>query len=155
MDLKMIETGDGGDLVLLGNDLAQINGLQNMPYLGLFGGNVEASTSGPKIPDQQAFDWWGNNLLNPNQPAVQSNSTFERALSEIPLSSHGRLLLEQAVKKDLGFMSSFAGISVSASISVPDRIEVSIKIQEPNNKQSTELVFIWDGTKSELTQIVE
>jgi phage gp46-like protein len=155
MDLKVIETGNGGDLVLLGNDLVQINGFQNMPYLGLFGGNVEASTQGPKIPDQQAFDWWGNNLFMPNQSKIQLNSYFERALIEIPLSSRGRLLLEQAAKRSLAFMESFSGLSVSASITGPDRIELIVKIQEPNNKQSTELVFIWDGTKSELTQITE
>ena len=35
-DLKMVETGDGGDFVLVGADLQLIDGFQNMPYLGCF-----------------------------------------------------------------------------------------------------------------------
>ena len=40
-DLQIIENGDGGDAVLNGNDLSIIDGFQNMPYLGMFGGNVD------------------------------------------------------------------------------------------------------------------
>ena len=37
MDLKLIETGNGGDLVKLGDNLELINGFQNMPYLAKIG----------------------------------------------------------------------------------------------------------------------
>ncbi|MBL4810412.1 MAG: hypothetical protein JKY43_10205, partial [Phycisphaerales bacterium] len=57
-DLRIIENGDGGDAVLNGNDLEIINGFQNMPYLGMFGGNIKASTVGEKVENEQAFDWW-------------------------------------------------------------------------------------------------
>lgn len=148
----MIENGSGGDLVLLGNDLAMINGLQNMPYLGMFGGNPDQITTGPKIADQQAFDWWGNQLLYPNLPAIQFNSLLEKKLQQVALSSQGRLQIEQTIKKDLAFMTNFAGVTVDVSIAAPERIDINIKIQEPNNKQSTELAYIWDSTNSELTE---
>lgn len=152
MDLKMVESGNGGDLVLVGNDLAKINGFQNMPYLAMFGGNPEQSTTGPKIGDEQAFDWWGNQLLIPNQQIIQFNSLLEKKLSEVALSSNGRQQIEQAVRRDISFINSFATTSVSVSIASAERIDINITIQEPNNKQSTEFVYIWDSTKSELIQ---
>lgn len=152
MDFKLIETGSGGDLVLNGNDLAVVNGFQNMPYLGMFGGNVEQSTGEPKSIDEQSSDWWGNFLLYPNKPVIQFNSLLQRKLTEVALSSSGRLQIEQAVKTDLQFMTKFSTLSVDVSITAPERIEILIKIQEPNNKQTTELVYIWDSTKNELSQ---
>lgn len=150
-DLKLIESGNGGDLVLLGNDLAMIGGLQNMPYLASWGGNPEQSTAGPKIADQQAFDWWGNNLLYPNKSAIQFNSLLEKKLLTVVLSSQGRQEIEQTIKKDLAFMTAFSGVTVDVSIVSNNRIDINIKLQEPNNNQSTELNYIWDSTNQELT----
>jgi len=151
-DLKVVENGDGGDLEQLGADLAVIGGLQNMVYLGLFGGNVEQSTEGAKPEDEEAFDWWGNNLLMPNDKSIQFNSGFERALREIPLNSAGRIELEEIAKSDLEFMSDFAIVTVTISIETEDRLEIFVRAQEPDNLQSTEFIFIWDATKEELTE---
>jgi len=147
----MIESGDGGDLVFNGTDLVVINGFQNMPYIGMFGGNVDQSTTGPKLPDEQAFDWWGNDLFMPAKPKIQINSNLERTLKNTALNSSGRIQIEQAVKKDLDFMKDFAIVSVIASIKGPDRLQIDIKIQEPNNLQTTEQTFIWDSTNQELS----
>lgn len=43
-DLKLKETGSGGDLIFNGNDLEVVEGFQNMPYLGIYGGNLEQNT---------------------------------------------------------------------------------------------------------------
>ncbi len=150
-DIKIVENGNGGDWELKGNDLAMIDGFQNMPYLAMFGGNVEASTSGPKIPDEQALDWWGNNLLDANNYSVQMNSELERMLNNVALSSEGRLLIKQAAMKDLQFMTAFSILTVDVSLPLLDRVKIEIKIQEPTNKQSTEFVYLWDATKQELT----
>ena len=58
MDLKLIETGNGGDLVKNSKDLEVIFGFQNMPYLALFGGNPGFSTPTQRPENSQAFDWW-------------------------------------------------------------------------------------------------
>ena len=137
-DLKLIETGDGGDVVLLGNDLQVITGFQNMPYIGMFGGNVEADTEGPKPENEQAFDFWGNNLLFPNDQSIQFNSEFERRLTEVALNSAGRLQLEQSAKRDLDFMSDFAIVDIETAITDNDRLEMLITIQEPDNLSATE-----------------
>jgi hypothetical protein len=150
-DLKMIETGNGGDLVLAGNDLEIINGFQNMPYLGLFGGNVEASTQGAKPDGELAFDYWGNNLLMENDKTIQFNSEFEKRLTDVIINSAGRIQLERTIKTDLDFMANFSILSAEVFLVSNDRIQINITIKEPDNLQSNELVYIWDATKDELT----
>jgi len=92
VDLNIVETNDGGDCVLLSNDVQLISGLQNMPYIGMFGGNVEQSTEGPKITEQ-TFDFWGNFLFHPTEQPIWFNSkTFllntSDAADETPFADH-------------------------------------------------------------------
>lgn len=147
----MQENNNGGDLVLEGNTMKLANSFQNMPYLAMFGGNPEQSTTGPKEEGEQAFDWWGNYLLMSQQPDVQLNSIFERTITQVALSSAGRLQLERAVKEDIKFMEAFALVAVTVTIEDVDRIKIFIELQEPDNLQSTVFVYIWDNAKQELT----
>lgn len=150
-DLKIIETGDGGDAVLLNNDLVLIDGFQNMPYLGMFGGNVEQSTTGTIEPNEQQFDWWANNLLMQNDYSIQFNSLLEKTLKSVPLTPSGRLEIINVVKDDLSFFKDFSTISIDARIVSVDMIEINIKIQEPNNLESNDFTYIWNATDNELT----
>jgi len=149
MDLHISETGNGGDLQMKGNDICVIFGLENMPYLGIFGGNIEGSTTGPKVENQQSNDWWGNNLLMPNNPSIQFNSTAEKMLQEVALNSSGRVKIEQALKKDLEFMSDFADILISSSITATDKLEIALKVNEPKNLQAKEFAYIWEQTETD------
>lgn len=149
-DLKMIETGDGGDYILKGSNLELIEGFENMPYLALFGGNVESSTREFRATEQR-FDWWGNALLMYNNTAIQMNSSTERILNNSALSSSARLQIEQAIKTDLEFFKGFSTVNVKASITATDRVEINIEILEPDTQDSTEFVYIWDATERELT----
>jgi phage gp46-like protein len=151
MDLKVIESGNGGDLVKNPKDLAVISGLGNMVYLALFGGNTEASTPTRRLPSEQDFSWWGNSLFFPNDPGIQFNSLTERRLNEVALTSSGRVQIEQAVIKDLEFMKDFAEVEVSASIPATDQIEIYVKVTQPDNQQEQEFTFLWDATNNELT----
>lgn len=147
----MQENNNGGDLVLEGNTMKLANSFQNMPYLATFGGNPEQSTVGPKEEGEQAFDWWGNYLLMSQQPDVQFNSAFERMITQVALSSAGRLQLQRAVKEDIKFMEAFALVTVTVTIEDVDRVKIFIELQEPDNLQSTVFVYIWDSAKQELT----
>ena len=82
MDLRVIETKNGGDLVSKKRDLSVIEGFENMPYLALFGGCTEQSTPLLRVKSEQAFDWWGNNLFFPNDQSKQLNSITERILTK-------------------------------------------------------------------------
>lgn len=154
-DLAIIENGEGGDLVLTGNGLAVQDGWGNMPYLALFGGNVEASTT-KRLATQQAFDFWANSTLFDQDESVQMNSETERVLMEVVLNSAGRARIQQAVERDLKFMQDFATIKVSVTIEGIDRVNISIKVKEPDNlkgrssDQYRAFIFIWDATKKEL-----
>lgn len=134
-DLEIIETGNGGDLVLLRNDLSVVNGIDNMPYLGMFGGNVAASTTAERAAD--AKDWWGNNLLMQSDFAIQFNSIVEKTLNTTGLSSSGRVIIENAIIEDLQFLAPVAKIKVSVSIVATDRINVDIKISTDIGKEQS------------------
>ena len=143
-DVKMYETGNGGDIMILGNDLESCFSFKNMPYLGMFGGNVEQITSQVGQNDEQRFDWWGNAFQSENS---QFNSITENRLITTPLTSEGRTFIENSVKFDLQFMGAFSVISVTVRIISDDWLNISILVQEPTNTQGLEFQFIWDAAK--------
>lgn len=118
--------GNGGDLSQLGNDLAVVYGMENWFYLAMFGGNKEASTTNTPVAD--AKDYWGNNLLMPNDFSIQFNSETERALDKTALTSAGRVVIENAIKADLQFLKPQSTFTVDVQIVATDRINVTIKI---------------------------
>lgn len=151
MDLQLIETGNGGDNLKNGNDLALIYGWENMPYIAMFGhrgGVTKTSYSNNEFRG----DWWGNSLLHPQDPAVQINSLTEDALHNTPLTSAGRLLIEEAIKADLAFMQPFAEVTVTTAITGVDKFRIDLLVKKPDNLEQKQYIFIWDATLQELTQ---
>jgi hypothetical protein len=153
MDLELVETYNGGDLVKTAKDVSVINGFQNMPYIATFGGNVEASTPRKRLITEQDFSWWGN--YNIQDSGIQINSQTERVLQRVALNSSGRMLIQQAIIKDLEFMRSFAEVAVDVKILATDVVAWGIKIRKPDNLQEREFIYIWDATVAELTFIPE
>jgi len=149
-DLSIYETGSGGDLELRGNDIAGSSGLFSMVYMAFFGGNTEASTTGNEIDSELRNDWFGNSLLFDDQPEIQFNSHLERALNETALNSQGRITIERAAKMDLEFMKDLANISVDVSIISDHRVQIDVRIQEPENLQQKDFQIIWDNLESEI-----
>jgi len=140
-DLSVIETLNGGDVQQVGNDLAVVYNIENMIYLGMFGGNVEASTDNTSV-QIESFDYWGNSLLMFNNPSQQFNSLTERTINTTPLTSSGRVLIENAIKKDLEFFKDLGGIvTVSVEIVATDKIKVRIRVELNNQQQITEINF--------------
>lgn len=144
MDVQVIETGNGGDLNIKGSDLAMVFSFENMPYLALFGGNKESSTR-PRLESEQAFDYWANSILFVSDPSIQFNSETERALETIPLTSSGRLQIEEAIKKDLEFMKPFAIVKVVTEIIATDVLRIAINIIKPDNLEEKQYIYIWEN----------
>ena len=149
-DLAIFESGSGGDLILKNDDLDTINGLTNQVYLALFGGNIEQSTSDDIDKLDQRGDWWGNAFLSTE---YQFNSIFEKTISEVALTGEGLSKLEDAAKSDLSYLEQYAEIEVSASVPQLNRLELIVKLTEPDN-QSTQIKFIWNGTRNEIIEQV-
>lgn len=145
MDVLVVETLNGGDVLVKGNDLAAAQGFENMPYLALFGGNLEASTPSIRVDGELNNDWWGNSFIP--QRAAQINSDTERKIQTEPVTSSGRVRMESTVKRDLQFMTQFAEVSATVSVLSDDVIGINIRIQEPANVQAREFQYIWDGTR--------
>jgi len=150
MDLKLRESYSGGELVKTTKDFEVIYGFGNMPYLALFGGNVESSTPSERVATEQNKDYWGNEILMVDEPGLQFNSETERVLNKTPLTSAGREIIQQAVFQDLRFMKDFARVGVSVAIIATDKVRIGIRLEEPDNLQARDFIFIWDATRNEL-----
>jgi hypothetical protein len=149
-DILISERFDGGDYTLLNNDLKIIEGFQNMPYIALFGGNVEQDTISERSSEQE-FDFWGNRLFYPSNQSFWINSVTERTLNGIALNTSSRIEIEQQVKSDLEFMQQFSTIEVVVSLVAVDRVKIYIKIIRPELNEESEFRYIWDATKQELS----
>lgn len=163
-DIEIIETGNGGDAVLVVGQIIpsnQVNatangyvksasGWQNMIYFALFGGNIAQDTS-ERADGEQAFDWWGNSLFFPNEKDKQFNSQTERALKNNPITSSGRQNIEQAVIKDLDFMKVLATVTVTTKIVAPDRLRTEIKVVKLGQLSEQLYTYLWDGVSQQLT----
>jgi hypothetical protein len=151
MDLKVIETGNGGDIVKNPKDLALVFGFENMVYMALFGGNVEQSTPLTREDGEQDFSWWGNKLFFENDLSLQMNSETERALNNTALNSFGLKVIENAVKKDLNFMKEFADVEISVSMEQVNRIAIEIKVTQIDAKGQQKFMYVWDATNRSLS----
>lgn len=148
-DLSLFENFDGGELVLIGNDLELTESLFNQVYLALFGGNVEQVTG--DIDDQvlQRFDFWGNVLFHPDQAQFQFNSRTERALNEIAINSEGIQRLEQIIAQDLDFLTELAELEVNVIAERIDRVRINVLLRQPEGLQEQRFTFLWEGTREE------
>lgn len=129
-DILIYESGGGGEILIRGNDVATVSGYENAPYLSMFGGG----------------DWWGNALCPGNEFLAKT----EDVLKTTPLTSSGRIAIENAVKTDLSFLNNIPGTtwSINVSITSPTRLEILIMI---NGK---EFNYLWNPDKFYLTHQV-
>lgn len=144
MDIQIIETNNGGDFIKIPGNLSIIQGFGNMPYLGMFGGNVEQDTPISRLTTEQAFDWWGNNLILSDNPSGQFNSKTERTLNKVALNSAGRIKIQEAVNSDLDFMRAFAEIIVDVQIIATDKVQILITVKSSTKER--DFIYLWDAT---------
>lgn len=149
-DIHIYESGDGGDISIQNGDIVLVNSVYQTIYTTLFGGNIEASTTGEETESQQRFDWWANELLFPNDVVKQFNSETERCLNSIILNSSGRLKLISAINTDLSVVSDVIDFDVDVSILSSTRVSINIKCSNPDLNENTLVSFLWDGAINEL-----
>jgi len=149
-DLNVFESGSGGELAIISNDIHTSEKLYQTIYLALFGGNLEASTIGNEIASEERFDWWGNSLIFGTRQTKQFNSETERILDKVVLNSSGRLKIQSAVENDLSFIKNIVNFTVNIVILDINKIAINIVLESLANQQDKQLQFIWDNAKNEL-----
>lgn len=125
MDIQLTENGNGGAFTLNINDLSVVYGVENMPYLAMFGGS----------------DWWGNTLLFPNNPSRRFLSETQAVMLSTALNSSGRLAIENAIKRDLSFLLDMfpdATLIVETKIVSDDRLSIFISFN------GQEISLLWN-----------
>jgi len=115
IDLLLMMSGTGGDLVLHGDDLATTTGYENQPILAQFGGDGS---------------WWGNALLDP-PVEIQFSSKTEQALKDNVLNSAGLQNIENAMLADLQYLQddiTGTTVTVNCTIAAANRLDALITI---------------------------
>lgn len=150
MDLLIVEyKGNGGDAVFTGKDLMVIDSFENMVYLALFGGCVEQDTPRQRPAGVQDFSYWGNSLESNSD--VHFNSLTERTLNTTPLTSAGRISIENAIRADLRFMQAFAKVVVETAIIATDKLTINITLTELATQAQQVYQYIWDAAAQALS----
>lgn len=149
-DLLLYESGSGGELKLLNDDLVLSETLYQTIYISLFGGNVKASTLGNEIASQERFDYWGNSLVFKDRKNKQLNSETERVLSEVTINSSGRLKIKSAVEQDLFYLKNIVNFTVNVLILNINKISIEIALTSIENQSNKTFQFIWDNAKQEV-----
>lgn len=139
-DLKIIETGNGGDFVNLGNDLEVTDTIYTMVYLSLFGGNVEESTVDGFV-NPQSFDYWANKLMFGDDPSQQFNSETERTLNNTALDSSAIDKITDAVLSDLMYLKKLFKISVKVSLPYINHVKIEITFEGIENSNQYVVVI--------------
>jgi len=150
MDIFLQSITEGGDYVLLGNDIQGSSELYNQIFLALFGGNREQSTKREYAIGESRFDWWANALLFPENDVRQYNSLTERTLVNVSLTSAGRQEVEEAVKVDLTYLQALGKTEVLVYLISSNKIQIDVSITEPSGEQKQEYSFVWDSARNEI-----
>jgi len=112
IDLMVYETGSGGDVLIRNNDIVVVTGFENGPYLSMYEGNDS---------------WMDDILLTGDQ---KHTATTEAVIASTPLTSAGRVEIEEAMNTDLDDLATISSSSksVAVSIAAKNRIDADIQI---------------------------
>ena len=135
-DILIYESGDGGEMKLKNDDLETVSSITNGFYLALF----SSKTSG----------WWGNSELLADNTF---DSSFERTLDSVSLTSSGLKQLEQSALEDLNFLKIYGEISVFASVLDLNKISLKINFKEPSGSEKI-VKFVFDKLRNEIIEEV-
>ena len=117
-DVLLIETPDGGDVVIEGGLIKPCKDFSTAVYLSLFGGN-----KGDEGKVKNSRTWWGNVLedLSEDEKIV---SRFQAVVLGMPLSVKNMREAERAASLDLNWF---------VEKKIADEIKTSGRIKERNN----------------------
>lgn len=149
-DINLHESGNGGEMAIVSNDLLMGESLFQQVYLSLFGGNVEAVTRGDELITEERLDWWGNSLFFSEIPTKQFNSITEKTINSVALNGQGRLSIINAVNEDLSYLTELLNYSIDVEILAVNKIRIIINFTPKSNQENRVLQLVYDNAKNEL-----
>ena len=149
-DINLHESGSGGEMAIVSNDLLMGEALFQQVYLALFGGNVEANTIGNELISEERFDYWQNPLFFAETPSKQFNSNTERELQKVVLNTSGRLKIIQTVSDDLEYLSNLLKYDVDVQFVSTNHIRIIINFAQKGSQENRVLQMVYDNAKGEL-----
>ena len=149
-DILLFESGDGGEMSIMSNDLALSETLYQQVYLALFGGNVQQNTKSDFLISEQRFDYWGNSLIWNTQQSRQFNSNTERVLNQVALNGSGRLKIIQAVVDDLEYLNDLLTATVDVQFLETNKIRITVSFVPKGNQENKVLQLVYNNAKNEL-----
>jgi phage gp46-like protein len=124
-DLLLIDTPDGGDIVIKDGLFANDSSYGAAVYLSLFGGNKEDAG---KVKNNNT--WWGNLLAGMSEPEKMI-SRFQAATTGTPMTSKTVREAENAAKLDLQWIVDGGwadAIAVDGRVSMRNRFSLRVEI---------------------------
>lgn len=149
-DINLHESGSGGEIAIVSNDLLMSEMLYQQVYLALFGGNIESNTKNDVLRGEERFDYWANSLVWQTQPTRQFNSNTERTIQNIVLNSSGRLELLRAVNDDLQYLSNLLNFTVDVQFVDSNKVRIIVNFTAKGNQEDKVLQLVYDNAKGEL-----
>ena len=149
-DINLHESGSGGEMDIVSNDLLMGEVLFQQVYLALFGGNVEANTIGNELVSEERFDYWANPLFFAEIPSKQFNSNTERELQKVVLNTAGRLRIIQVVNEDLSYLTILLNYDVDVQFVGTNLIRIIVNFTQKGSQENRVLQMVYDNAKGEL-----
>ena len=149
-DINLHESGNGGEMAIVSNDLLMGEVLFQQVYLALFGGNLEANTIGNELVSEERFDYWANPLFFAEIPSKQFNSNTERELQKVVLNTAGRLRIIQVVNEDLSYLTILLNYDVDVQFVGTNHIRIIVNFTQKGTQENRVLQMVYDNAKGEL-----
>ena len=149
-DINLHESGNGGEMAIVSNDLLMGEVLFQQVYLALFGGNLEANTIGNELVSEERFDYWANPLFFAEIPSKQFNSNTERELQKVVLNTAGRLRIIQVVNEDLSYLTILLNYDVDVQFVGTNHIRIIVNFTQKGSQENRVLQMVYNNAKGEL-----
>lgn len=142
-DVILFQTPDGGEITVENGQVAMDNGLATAALLSMFGGNQDDSGLTADAKKQ----WWGN-LSEPDRSRHYRSET-QYLLRSLPQTSENRKRIEDAVGRDLAWMTTQLGAQIEVQVTVPalGRVNIAGTILIDGKKFPIEFVTAWSANR--------
>lgn len=132
-DVRLTQTLDGGEMEVINGRVTFDDGPATATYLSLFGGNDDDAGT----VATEDVQWWGN--LLEEDPARHMRSETQHLLRSLPATAFNLRRIEDAVGRDLAWMTTELGAEVESAASIPQLNRVQIDVEIRIDGQKTEL----------------